>query len=199
MFRKEQSRGFSLVELMVVLAVTMIVAGMAIPKIMNSIYDIRLRSAATNVTGLLQDARFRAIRSNTFYAVKSTVVGNSTVFYVDVNGDGSWQNTEPAVQMGGNVYRSTSNPDSAGTSKPWGFPAPDPSKDAYFGPRGLPCVVSGSVCVQSKSGGAGVSVMAAYLVVLTDNRPVGSPSYLSISISPGGRVKVWRWTGTAWI
>src|SRR5438105_672671 len=96
--RHHRARGMSLLELCVVLAITLVVAAILAPHVMNAIYNVRLRAAANDLAGLLQDAHFRSIRDNTYYPVRSDTVGNSTVFYIDTtaahNGT-TWANSYP--------------------------------------------------------------------------------------------------------
>ena len=78
-------RGFTLVELLIVVAIALTVAAVALPSVLNSIYNVRLRAAANEVAGLLQQAHFRAIRDNTYYPVRSATTGGATVFYLDTS------------------------------------------------------------------------------------------------------------------
>src|SRR5579862_9616810 len=58
----EQPAGFSVVELMVVVLIAMILAGFAISSLTNSLHGARLRGAASDLSGLYEQARIYAIR-----------------------------------------------------------------------------------------------------------------------------------------
>jgi prepilin-type N-terminal cleavage/methylation domain-containing protein len=196
---KARNRGFSMIELVIVIAIILLIAAVAIPNAMEGIYDIRLRSAGNNLAGLMQQARHFAIRNNSFYPIKSTTQGSQQMFFVDTSANRTsttvaYDPTFPTVQLGSGIERTTTNPDTAGTSKPWGFTPL--SSTPYWGPMGLPCQMSGGLCVTSTTGGSGT--IAAYQVILTDNRPFGTPGFVSVTATPGGRVRVWRWSGGVW-
>src|SRR6516225_2368134 len=58
--RETRASGFSLIELVVVVAMLMVVVSLAFPNLLQAIHAARLRSAATDLSGLLQVARIRA-------------------------------------------------------------------------------------------------------------------------------------------
>ena len=86
MHRKPLPAGFSLVELMVVLALVAILAGLATPSLIAWQQSRRLNGAVTNLTADLEMAKMRAIRENSFVAMTFTVDGYT--IFVD-NGAGS--------------------------------------------------------------------------------------------------------------
>ncbi len=60
-------RGFTVIELIVVLAVALIVMGVALPNMISWLPNYRLSSGARQVAGDLQLARMKAISQNTKY------------------------------------------------------------------------------------------------------------------------------------
>src|SRR6185437_175788 len=84
--------GFTVTEIIVVLAIIMCLAGVAFPIFTKISYSIRLKSAATNLSGLMQNARIAAAKNNTVY-VSSTCSTPATTYFVyyleDARGDGT--------------------------------------------------------------------------------------------------------------
>ena len=64
-----QNRGFTLMEIIVVMAVMAIGASIAIPAFMNMLPGIRLNGAARQIMGDLMDARMKAVKQNNEYKV----------------------------------------------------------------------------------------------------------------------------------
>lgn len=183
--RDRSASGFSLLELMIVVGILMVITAMAMPKIMTTIADVRLRSAVNSASGLMQQARMMAIKDNQLRKIKYTNVASGGFVYVDVNDDDHIQPTEAQVQMGSTIL---------GYNAPTGLPAlvqanlgysPVVTSVLMFNPRGLPCSAV-TTC------GSGM------VIYFTDSRTVGSPGWGAVSVSPAGRVKTWLWTGSAW-
>src|SRR3972149_8310484 len=64
-YRTERRRaGFSLLEALLAVSVGMIVATTAIPNMSKGIANIRLRSSMTSMSGVLQNCRMLAVKSN---------------------------------------------------------------------------------------------------------------------------------------
>ncbi|HET9943340.1 MAG TPA: prepilin-type N-terminal cleavage/methylation domain-containing protein, partial [Terriglobia bacterium] len=56
--------GFSLVEVTVVVAISLVVGMIAIPNMLSVISDARLRAGVTSMSGLLQNCRMEAVKRN---------------------------------------------------------------------------------------------------------------------------------------
>ena len=70
--RASHSKGFTLVELMVVVAIVAILAAMAAPSYRDMIDRYRLRSAADDVLSMLANARAQSVKIGLDAAVSST-------------------------------------------------------------------------------------------------------------------------------
>jgi prepilin-type N-terminal cleavage/methylation domain-containing protein len=67
--RDGAARGFTLIELVVVVAIAMIVMAFAIPLVQNSLRYYALRSAVSSLTGAIQSNRYQAIFHGCQYQV----------------------------------------------------------------------------------------------------------------------------------
>ncbi|HYL13512.1 MAG TPA: prepilin-type N-terminal cleavage/methylation domain-containing protein [Terriglobales bacterium] len=196
--RVPEQRGFSLLEIMAVLAIAMIVTAMSGMMMMNLRNQYRLRTSTVDLSTLLQRARMRAVRDNRNYQVVIDPLAQPLRVFVDLNKDGIWTQGAPGVtedpviqmQTGVTVQLGTSgagNPTVPNSTL--GFTPQAAGAVVGFTARGTPCYVNGGgVCsswdltpkpvgfvyyVQSTSGAA--TILAA------------------ISIAPSGRFQVWTY------
>ncbi len=82
--------GFSVLELLVVLAVIGVVAGVGVPSLLAQLNKVRLEAAAHDVANLMRQTRLRAIRDGTQYSVGvvgNTVVGEGVITTVELELD----------------------------------------------------------------------------------------------------------------
>jgi len=84
--RDHHPQGFSLIELMIVLAVLAITLGLAAPSFQSAISTNRIASAANEVTAAIQLARAEAIRSN-----RRVVLCRSDDLSACTAGSGAWK------------------------------------------------------------------------------------------------------------
>jgi prepilin-type N-terminal cleavage/methylation domain-containing protein len=78
--------GFSLIELLIIVAIIAILASIALPNMVAPSIKAKLRGAVSNLRGDLQTAKMMAIRENRFVVV-NLLANNSYEVFVD-NGDG---------------------------------------------------------------------------------------------------------------
>src|SRR6185436_14112804 len=64
-----RNSGYSFIELLVVMVVIMVLSAIAVPSGLSFIANIRLRGAASEFAGLVQQARLTAVRKNGTYTV----------------------------------------------------------------------------------------------------------------------------------
>src|ERR1700682_5617116 len=108
--RKSRMRGFTAVELVIVVAVIMIIAAVALPSFMQAYRTSKLNGAANQVAGVLKFTRYEAIRLNVAAAtpLKAQIrqLGTSPVItnvFTDSNNSGTLQSTAKQILLSGNV------------------------------------------------------------------------------------------------
>jgi len=205
---KLKSRGFSLVELMIVLVIVMLVAAMAIPSVTQGVQTIRLRESVLSIAGLLQQTRLEAVRTNKFGIARTVTDQGVEYYFIDgIKGgayDGQMKAREPRVQALGCVKRIlASDAPTFDGSALLGFPTTSPQTDfkVMFNPRGLPCYSPANLDYPSDCRLEGMSTsqtsQSYYLYFFKLNSTFGD-RYAALSITPAGRIRVWTWNGSTW-
>jgi prepilin-type N-terminal cleavage/methylation domain-containing protein len=125
------SRGFSLVEVVIALAVILLLSAMALPAFVNAYRTYQLTDAATQFAGLLKFTRFEAIRLNTNVTcqIQQTAsvppVTNMWADSIPTPPDGIEDPGEKQLLFGGtvNLVSAAAVPNAAGLPAAAGVPA----------------------------------------------------------------------------
>jgi Tfp pilus assembly protein FimT len=191
----ERMRGFTLVELMVVVMLVIAIAAFSIPKVIQFWQDWQLRSAAAEVADLTQQARMNAARANATDPVRFQMNGGLQQVYIDLNNNSALDANEPYIELPQSVTGASGAPTGSGgqpsaytlvgdTSSGTPF---DNSNVIAYSPRGLPCNYSSSVCA---------TPAASYFVFyFKDSR---TNDWAAVLVTKSGRSKVLMWNGGAW-
>jgi general secretion pathway protein G len=183
---QKKTQGFTLLELMIVVSVVAILAALAVPRMIATYNDIKLRYVATDLSGLLQSARIRAVRQNSFFSVQAGVLAGVPIYYIDKPGAGyvagdPYVPVDPAVTVTQGPV--TAAPGSAGFLAGLNFvvdPAADPPS---FSARGLPCIGAPNVCPQTPGQGF---VMFMSRAAVTGNIP-----WIAVVVNPSAHIQIW--------
>jgi type II secretory pathway pseudopilin PulG len=206
--------GFSILELVIVISILMVLAGMTIPRFTEIINSQRLQSSARTYAAFLQQARYRSTQDAQWYEVLTDATSGATpIVYVDLDGNGSRDTGEPAAELPAPVVISDSgvpagfeNANLLGAT-PLNLETTPKMVDRQggsfaglaFNERGLPCqrTSSTTACTnttQINVGGTLSSVPVAWVTYLQYPRPNGAGmSYAAITVTPAGRIKVWTY------
>jgi prepilin-type N-terminal cleavage/methylation domain-containing protein len=191
--------GFSLIELLVVVAIIMAITAISIPSIQKTVQGLRLRATVTNVNGLVQQLRMQAVRSNraTTLRIVGPVGVNGTILYIDTNGNSAFDVGEASIQLPLDtvINNGTGGPASlppvlpAIVFPPWNRSASNPADNSIvisFNERGLPCTNLPSC-----------QTPLAYFIYFQQTRALGTPGWAALTVTQAGRVKAYTYDGGA--
>jgi type IV fimbrial biogenesis protein FimT len=198
-----RSAGFTLIELMIVVAIGLILCGLALPSMSRTLAVYRSRSSAVGLASLMQQARLYAVANDTYVRVRYVTTSGRDFGYADVDNDGTLDanessymlasgasfTTAPAATLTGTQVGGTIDPNTAGAATN-GFVA--------FSARGVPCTPSAGTgagaCPISPSAGS----TTAYAYYIAASAFGSATAYSAVTVDPAGRVKVWRYDGQNW-
>ena len=214
---RRAKNGFSLIELTVVISLLVVMSALALPFLMQSVHMFRLRGAASDLSGLLQVCRMRAVQDDRYYSVYLSATSGLQQQFVDiypqnangVSGTGGQTLTapDPSVVLSQEISRQPQSaaPNTAALAQlllptnPNNLQPKDASAGATpftFGPEGLPCkpvvsaIASGSGTVCNSKGGS-----IAYWTFFQNNL---TQAWMAVTVTPAGRFQQWYYDGGTW-
>jgi prepilin-type N-terminal cleavage/methylation domain-containing protein len=192
--RHRKDRGFSLIELLVVVAILVILAAVTVPRTMNAISDINLRYTAQNISGMLQSARMQAVRKNTFYSMKAaTLPSGDAGYFVNIKGGTSYTAGDPVLPLNSQLTVSMGPGSGAPNQSVFvsGGNINPGSDDPSFNARGLPCVVNGNSCQPDGKG---------YAIFVSKAAITGNIAWAAVIVTASGHIQVWTYDNSGnWI
>ncbi|HKS66344.1 MAG TPA: GspH/FimT family pseudopilin [Candidatus Acidoferrales bacterium] len=174
--RQARRNGFTLVELLTVVAIIFTVAAIGVPKLITAIRVDRVRSGAAAILSVVQQARSYAVQKNTTVNVyRGAVAGGNSGAFADTTGSGS-------SFSNGDIYSS--------------YPANVTTGTSSSAPSGLTSSLIGFTASSSTSLSFNSLGTASAGVVYYVTDAYGD--WAAVSVSPLGRSKVWVWNGAQW-
>lgn len=193
---KAQS-GFSLIEILIVVAILSLAAAIAVPNLSAALERIKLRGGAQELAQLYQETRMRAVQDDSYYEV--LVAPALTGAYADVNGNGTTGTI--VLQLPAGMSLNNSNPPAGLNLGTLGFNPVLTENSVMFdqdgvnrpglawSSRGTPCQRSSATSLCQTGFG-----WLQYVQYQTGN----DISYAAVSVSPAGRTRVWLYRGGVW-
>jgi prepilin-type N-terminal cleavage/methylation domain-containing protein len=180
--RRDRTRGFTIVELVVVMAVIMIISAVALPSFMQAYRTYQLDDAATQVAGILKFTRYEAIRVNVPAAtpLKAQILQSAAGTYVfaDSNNNGTVQGTEKQILFSQNVnlVSAATPPNTAGLATAVGVAALTSVS-----------ITNGSVAFDQR----GAVTPAAVNVLYIGNLSLPNLGDRAVIVLPSGAIQIW--------
>ncbi len=189
-------RGFSLLELIIVLGIMMSVAVIALPRFISYVSLYRLRNSMSQGAGFLQQTRMQAVRLNTVLSVSTGTANGETIAWANLpGGTANWDSGEPFFQVPrGITVNNSGHPGDATTGL--GYTPQNTSPTIIrFNARGLPCVYpTGSLICENNDG----TNQVGFVVYFQNTGVFGVTNWGAITITPAGRIRSWVWNGASY-
>jgi type IV fimbrial biogenesis protein FimT len=175
--RLSTQRGFSLIELVVVMGMMLVLSAITVPSVVRSMNVYRLNVATTSLQNLIEVARFNAVRRNSTISLRQGLVNGQATFYVDLPNSGAYVNTDPVYVVPTTVQVA-----------PGAAPAAATTGLANTRALGAGCISFNSRGVADYTNcGGGVPSVWFISLGLTN----GNPGYRAITLTPMGQAKSW--------
>src|SRR5262249_59604975 len=94
---RRSERGFSIVELLLSVAILAVLLVISIPTLLKAYHSYQLNDAASRFSGILKSTRFSAIRKNTSMDCPVKQSGTNYAISLDLDADGTTASTSPKL------------------------------------------------------------------------------------------------------
>jgi prepilin-type N-terminal cleavage/methylation domain-containing protein len=188
--------GFSLAELLIVVTIILIVAGLSIPSLSQAIDNSRIKGATQTLAAVYQDSRLRATQNDTSYQVLVSPPGITPAqICIDLDGDGTCSPGDPVTAFAVQVKISNIGVPVPLTAAQLNFPVMNTESPAMYTQQNVPAPglawnARGLPCQRSSSSSSSCAA-TGWVQHLQFQRANGDILYGAVSVSPTGRVKTW--------
>jgi len=172
--------GFSLTEVVLIVAVLFVVTGISIPLVNNTVRGLQLSSDARQIASSLGYAKAAATAQMTRYQILFHVDGNSWRLQKYNRGTSSFDTEGTSAHLTGWHSGTGIVLQASSSSAPAGFPTSS-SSFIRFNSRGIPV----------NSSGVPTSNNVIYLT--------GYGTKFAVTVSLVGRIQVWKYESSGWV
>ena len=193
--RSRTAPGFSILELLIVLGISITVVAIAMPFFTQGFYNIRLKSAASNLSGLMQQARIQAARQNRIYTIAYNASPPGAC--IDANFNQACDAGETVIRFNQSISISTTATAPSGSGAPTPYVLVGDTAGTTFtnntilgySARGLPCPYTTGNCPTPAAG---------YFVYYIQDSRVVTNGWAAVVVTRSGRSKAITWNGASW-
>jgi prepilin-type N-terminal cleavage/methylation domain-containing protein len=186
------SRGFSLIEVVIAMAVILLLSAIALPAFVNAYRTYQLTDAATQFAGLLKFTRSEAIRLNTNTNVSCQIQQTASVppvtnAWTDTDGDGIEDPGEKQLLFNGtvNLVPPAAVPNAAG------LPAAAFVPPLATAPALVPVPLANGVVTFDRRGAVNPAAPQVYVFYLSNLNDT-SIGARAVILLPSGSIQVWK-------
>lgn len=188
----QNQRGFTLLEVVIVMGVVLVMMAAMIPSINTAIQNYRLSASAREIASQLQSARYRALRNNTMCTF--LILASGRQFGIDMDGDGNLTagTQDVLLTLNNNVNFATLTTPPAAATGAATLTNGSTKAGIGFTPRATLTAVTSSGTPDYNPANLSANGYAIYLAN-SRNR------FSAITVGPTGRVRTWASeNGTNW-
>jgi type IV fimbrial biogenesis protein FimT len=181
--RRSNSRGFSVVELVVSMFVLLILTAIAIPSLMQSFRAYQLNDAATRLSDMLKFTRFEAVRRNKQVCFVTQQSGSTSVLGTDSTCTGAFD-----------LYGKQQVIAGFATLLPSGTPPNPTAITTALGAASLTTMSGGNATVKFDARGAirvGGAVSSSVFVFYVGSLTDPEFGYRAVILLPSGSTQIW--------
>ncbi len=190
--RQQHNGGFTLIEMMIVIAIVGIAASIGVPNLMLWFDNLSVKSAARDLYSAMQEARMIAVRQNASTAIVFDTA-NSSYYICSDSGDGNWDSAGDMTGTGDNVIERRVSLLSPTYKNRVQFGNGNATKDATI--------------TEGTNFDDFITYTSNFLVV--NSRGIGTPGYVyltnpntgtayAVGTRSSGLIRLVRWNGTTW-
>jgi prepilin-type N-terminal cleavage/methylation domain-containing protein len=191
--KSHRRTGFSLIELVIVLAVVLTLVASALPAFLNSLNSYRLSNATQGLASLIDLNRFVAVQSNNSATLRQITQSGNAFLYIDKNNNSQMDASEQRLLLPSDML--ILQPGSA---------VPGPAATGFQYPTATVFASATSTLTFDARGTVNSCAGAAAVCMIIVGAPF-SPQlgYRAITINPMGQIKTWTWSaktnGGTWV